>query len=428
MAALRGLALLLLLRHAFVVTGKVQRGVVHLGSDNDLPWHFAGKFGYAIGHGSYDVRVRLQAPSSEPASLDLEVFLDEEWGRIGALKPCRRALVARKTNLLRASPGEWSPWVGGLLVQAVRPHIWYFAFSRCGGLGAQHNATLAVEYELQMQQFDGSELSVELRHMPRAACVAILCLSVFLLRLLVGCRQLRRSGGAVHPVIRVLAGAALLQWAALALQLVHLLAFEAHGASESTCEAVAGVLFMLSQVASSTLLILIAQGYTLDPSKDIVLKKARPVAAAIALLHVLLVGHGQLQGEHSSKHHENEGAIGWALLTARLLLFVWFLAGVRALRRSSGFRLQPFLSGFMLAGSLYFLAYPALFFVVQLFAEYLQHPLLEIGMAVVQTTSSFWLSSLFLTRGLYYQVSTLSASLLPSGLSPSSSPSRSKLD
>lgn len=45
------------------------------------------------------------------------------------------------------------------------------------------------------------------------------------------------------------------------------------------------------------------------------------------------------------------GVVGWALLFSRLLLYVWFLAGARALWRSGGPRLQPFLSRFVLAGS-----------------------------------------------------------------------------
>lgn len=52
----------------------------------------------------------------------------------------------------------------------------YFALSKCGGF-ALPNATVAVEFELRAQQFDSSELSVELRYMPLATGIAIACLS-----------------------------------------------------------------------------------------------------------------------------------------------------------------------------------------------------------------------------------------------------------
>jgi len=416
-------------------SGKLETGTLTLGAAADgaskaAPWLFAGKFGYAIGQGSYDVRVRHSGPAAAgdgAATVDFEVFLDEDWARLQAMEPCRRAtLAARKTHVLRLSE-DWSPWLGGLLEQKVRPHIWYFAMSACRG-DLPSNATTQVDFELRTKQFDTSELSVELRHMPSATAGAVLCLSVFLLRFAAQCRRFRQSAGLVPPVIRVLAAAVLFQWLAQVLHGLNFVAYERNGLGDSTAQTSADVLFMLSQVVSSTLLIVIAQGYTLDRSKDDLLKTMKPCAAVVALLHVLLVGHGKLQGDDADKHHENEGAVGWTLLLVRLSLYAWFLASMRALRRSSGFRLQPFLARFTFVGSLYFLSYPVIYAVVQLFAPYLQHPIMEIGMAMAQTASALWLSDLFFTRGAYYEVSTLSASLLPGGCSPGGSPAGLKRD
>jgi len=432
--AVVGLSCCLLPSAARLQTGVIIFGSSEAASAGVAPWHFAGKFGYSIGSGSYDIRVRLTEPADMPSSLDLEVFLDEDWDRVGAISVCRRAMLARRTHILRLST-EWSPWAGGLLEQNVRPHIWYFALSKCNGLGDSlvkpfngTNMPLAVEYELRLQQADRSELSIEVRHMPAAVAIAVVCLSGFLLRFGARCGEFRRSRGVLHTVIRALAAAVALQWTAQVLHLLHLLAFERRGLSDSFVGAAADILFMLSQVVSSTLLIVIAQGYTLDRSRATLTDRAKRIAAAIALLHLLLVGHDILQGEHSDRHHENEGFVGWALLLVRVLLYVWFVVGVKTLQRDGGLRLQPFLSRFMLAGSTYFLAYPVIYLVVQLFAAYLQHPILEIGMVVMQTASALWLSDLFLSRGVYYQVSTLSESLLPGGCSPSSSPSALKHD
>ena len=108
------------------------------------------------------------------------------------------------------------------------------------------------------------------------------------------------------------------------------------------------------------------------------------------------------------KYHENEGLVGWILLTARLSLFAWFRSGslaaersrewscgrhisgalegiqrlrsagpawpsfrliiVRAVRArcsSGGIKLQNFLQIFEIAGSAYFLAFPTIFVLVQ---------------------------------------------------------------
>jgi len=130
-------------------------------------------------------------------------------------------------------------------------------------------------------------------------------------------------------------------------------------------------------------------------------------------IHVGLVSFGKLQDESASKYHENEGAIGWVLLSVRLLLLSWFVLAAQASQKEGGLRLHDFLQRFQLAGVIYFLAYPLLFVVVQIFAPYLQHPIMQIGLLGMQTASEVWLAELFLTRGMYFKVSALSTSLLP---------------
>merc|ERR1712176_1640579 len=123
--------------------------------------------------------------------------------------------------------------------------------------------------------------------------------------------------------------------------------YEREGMSESALETSADILFMLTQVVSSALLIMIARGYTLFSLEDRELRYIKSVVAAVAVLHTLLVGHGKWQGDHADKHHENEGAIGWALVAVRLLLYVWFLSCLTGLRaRSGALRLEGFLNNF----------------------------------------------------------------------------------
>merc|ERR1719336_197472 len=134
----------------------------------------------------------------------------------------------------------------------------------------------------------------------------------------------------------------------------------------------------------------------------------------VALLHAGLVGRCAWQGDHSEKRHENEGAAGWAIVAVRLLLFVWFTRSTWMLHQQcQSFRLQGFLERFRLAGSLYFLSFPVIYTVVQVFAPYLQHPILHVSTALMQICAAVWLSDLFLSRGAYFQVSALSCSLLP---------------
>jgi len=419
-----------------LVQGKLQAGTVTLGgADAEQRWRFLSKFGYQLGSGSYDVRLKLRPQPDEAAGevatsipeIDLEVFLDEDWPTAEALPACRRAShgPARKTvpALRIGRPGEWGPWQGGILVQSVRPHIWYFALSSCHG--SAHEAPIEVDYEVRMRQYDDSELSAEMRPMLPASVTALFCLTAFAGHFCARCRRFRSNVGMVHPVILTLSAVIFAQWLAQAFHTIHLWIYRGDGVGEVTLDFISEVLFMLSQVVTSTLLILIAQGYTLLRSKMEDMELIRPIAIVVGIVHVVLVGLGKLQGDTSGKYHEHEGLVGWILLAIRILLYVWFASGVRDLRRKSGFRLHTFLQRFNFVGSVYFLAFPTIFTIVQVFAQYLQHPIMQVGLLTMQTASSFWLADLFLSRGEYYEVSDLSSSLLP-GCCGGFSPTRCK--
>jgi len=252
-------------------------------------------------------------------------------------------------------------------------------------------------------------------YMPAVSFFAFVCLTAFLGAFAARCCNFERSSGALHPVIRVLAVAVVLQWAAEAFNTFNLFSYRKTGLSLPLADGLAEVCFVLSQVVNSTLLIAIAHGYTLRHSNFGQSSLLRPTAIVLAVLHVLMVGFDKVQGDSSDKHHENEGLVGWAILLARVLLYAWFLAGVQAMRERAGLKLQNFLQRFQLAGSAYFLAHPVIFVVVQALAPYLQHPIMEVGMLTMQTASAVWLADLFLSRGAYFEVSHLSASLLPGG-------------
>ncbi|CAK0826478.1 unnamed protein product [Prorocentrum cordatum] len=408
--------------------GKLEAGTVHLGGRRDEDrWGYLGKFGYAIGErATYDVRFRLRPGGAARAAalldaaaapeVDLEVFLDVDWDRALTLPACQRAAdgpakrTFRKVDLGR-EPGEWGPWVSGFVSQSIRPHIWYFAASSCasGGLGGAD-----VDFEVRMRQPDGSELGVELRWMPSVSAVALACLTAFLGCFVRRCRLAAMSTGPLHPVLCALAAAVALQWAALLLEVLHLWAYSSNGVGSPAADALAGALDMLSQVVTVTLLIAIARGYSLASAAEACeLSSMRRVALAVAFLHVVLVLLDKLDGEASHEHHENGGALGLILLAARLLLFAAFARESGELQARAGLRLQSFLRRFRAAGSAYLLAYPALLLAVQAFAPYLRHPLLMVGLLGAQASAASWLAGLFLSKGAYYEVSSMSSSLLP---------------
>lgn len=275
------------------------------------------------------------------------------------------------------------------------------------------NHTFVIDYELHLKQGDNSEFSVEMRHMLTANVVALLGFSGFLARYAVQCGAFRRSAGMVHMVIWILTASMLLQYAGQLLHTVHLWRYRSDGAGAQTFDLISEVLFMMSQVIQVTLFIAIALGYTFRRSTIAELEVLKPIALAVSVVHAALVGLSKSRDGTSFKYHENEGAIGWLLLVIRLILYSWFITATEASRQKGGLQLQSFLRQFQVAGSMYFLAYPLIFVVVQVFAPYLQHPLMQTGLLAMQTTSHVWLARLFFSRGVYFEASVLSSSLLP---------------
>lgn len=421
---------------------KLQTGTLILGGGNEQ-WQYLGKFGYAIGTGRYEIRLKLNGALDDDQDLprvDLDVFLDEDWPRVDYIEPCKRAtdVPARKSHaaIEPGQFGEWGHWQAGALYQNVRPHIWYFALSDCREFGGrfgslQRSSSLSIDYEIRWRQFDDSELSLELRYMPMITRCVLAILTVLGFSMSMKVCAMQENLGRIHPVIYALGLAMALQWLSQALHLYHLSSFEENGVGHQGADLLAEVFFMLSQVAGASLLIAIAQGYTILRSKLGEVELLTPVVAVVAVLHVLLVAVGKLQGEEHCKYHENEGAIGWILLCIRISLFAWFRSGINMLRCAGSARVNNFLNYFEIVGSAYFLAFPAIFVFVQVLAPYLQHPVLQTGLLAIQTVSWIWLVNLFLSRSSYHKASELGASLLPGGAgafcySPSSSLGRKK--
>jgi hypothetical protein len=345
---------------------------------------------------------------------NLNLILDEEWLKAQGDAGCNaRNSFSRRTDEIRLNEqrGEWSDWKQGTVEQRIRSHIWYFVASVCDGDFSE--SPLILEYEVKMTQSDKSEFSVEMRGMMALNLLVLMCLVAFLVRHCCRCRAFASSAGQLHPVIWALSASIFLQFSAQSLHTLHLLSYRSNGTVNLFLDWLSEVLFMFSQVTQTTLLIAIAMGYTLLPSRSNCIGVVRSIAGASFVIHAALVSFGKVQEESASKFHENEGAVGWVLLSVRLMLFAWFVFAIQASQQEGGIRLHDFLHKFRLSGSLYFLAYPILFVVVQVFAEYLRHPIMQIGLITIQSASNVFLAELFLTRGTYFKVSSLSSSFLP---------------
>merc|ERR1712139_230081 len=131
----------------------------------------------------------------------------------------------------------------------------------------------------------------------------------------------------------------------------------------------------------------------------------------------MVVGFGKIQDEMSYKYHEYDGIVGIVISVFRLAMYIWFLWAVQSTGGEGGHRLKGFLNQFRFIGTLYFAAFPAMWMFVKPWAPYLQHRVMVVGMLACQFGTNVWLMLLFLTRGEYFKVSTLSTSFLPGATS-----------
>jgi len=411
------LSLFLFLLHLTPSQGKFASGTVSLGGQkNDHRWKYLSKFGYRIGTGRYEVRIRTIRPYVEAEKkIRFGAYCDEEWDEVEITDQCGRFNLTRAKHTMTLKPaGEWSKWTTGRLTQAQRPHVWYFAMDDCTD---QLNLLTRFKFEFRAKQFDESEFSVEMTHMITIVFLEVVLGAAFLVYYLKLCKKYYQSAQGLHPVIWVLSISIIVQFLSIVLSLIHLWWYTGNGYGLRAVDIIAEILSTVSHVLLTSLLILLALGYTLLQSNLGQLDIVIPIVFIICIVHVLLVGFGKIKDDASYKFHENEGIVGWIILSVRLSLYLWFLWAVNSSSSEArtNVKLQFFFRKFKIASSSYFLSYPFIFIICSLFAPYIRHYVFSIGIFLMQAMSIVWLTWLFLMRGDYFEVSTLNSSFLPGG-------------
>lgn len=400
---------------------KLQVAQLHLGGVQR--WGFMSKFGYAPGNGTYRLRVRVPSQTRRPdgnITLRFESYLDEDWNEVLSIEdPCLRTRKTRKTwNLNVPSNGQWSdPW-NGQVRNTVRSHVWYFVLLHCGEKLKDHS--VRFEYEIRHLNEGDSHFTIEKQWTLPANVLSLLCFLAFSILFARRCISEMRGVGKLHPVIQGLVAVVGLELLAQSLHALHLLRYGYDGKGLRLLEIVAELLFVLSQLVQSTLLLLIGYGYTLLPV-DIAPDMVVLAFGIGAVLHIVLVL--LIKGEDDAdKFHDYESLAGKILLALRLMLFVGFLWALNGTMQGAPFRIRRFLTKFGFIGTLYFVGPPMVVLLVSFFAPYWRPPILTSCLMLLQISTAWWLNHLFLSRGEFFEVSELNSSSLPGGTPRSKSP------
>eukprot|EP00743_Colponemidia_sp_Colp-15_P004031 GILK01004346.1.p1 GENE.GILK01004346.1~~GILK01004346.1.p1 ORF type:complete len:426 (+),score=63.19 GILK01004346.1:147-1424(+) len=416
--------LTLLVAAVCLVHGKVVRTSTSLSSSNE--WRYLSKFGCAIGTGKFSLRAKIDRPIHDPketdAVLQLDVYLDEHWDTVGDAQECfdkrQPSKVARYPRL--PLNGSWSEPVEGTLSQSIRPHVWYFALSDCKHdlLKFTNGKSVSISYELTLLNPGDSHFSVEDQGL--LTVNFLLCIVFFgFFGLHIHQMMLRfKSEEKIHTSVQILNSAIAMQLVSIVSQIIHLTVYSMDGRGWFLFNFISQASTMLAQVLLCALFILIAWGWTITHNEIQQKEIFIPVLAGISVIHVVLLFLGRVLDDDHNKFHENEGLPGILTLMLRLGLFGWFFIGAReTLMRERNEVKRGFLHSFILYCSIFFLAYPVLFVVTSIFAPYLRQKVMLAGLVLMQSAALYFVSNLFVSRGAYSKVSTLSAPILPGGKS-----------
>jgi hypothetical protein len=404
-----------LLLLSYAASAKFIKGTVHLTSDN--PWQYLTKFGMDIGSGNYTLKARLQKGprDSSPGKmydLQLNIYLDETWEEGLYKNDCsQKQESAKRINEVQLpADGSWSEDISGVLSQKIRPHVWYFTFSDCND---ELKEKAKIKYELTILNSDGSHLSVEHSGLPKIYNILMLFFFIFFSANIYKLYKVFTQQDAIETTLLMVNSAVLLQFLGLLFETLHLNAFAANGKGFATLDFLSQASNLLSQLILISLLILIAEGWTIKFKQFPNPEMYMPVIAFIAFIHFLAIGLGRITDDSHYKFSDYEGFAGMSIVLMRMGLFGWFIYNVKHLYTAVGNRAHNFLHKFTISSSIYFLSIPILAVGSLFFAQYYREKVIVAGTIVVQGVMMLILSLLFTSRGEFFKISTMSSSVLP---------------
>ncbi|XP_028255352.1 integral membrane protein GPR180 [Parambassis ranga] len=236
--------------------------------------------------------------------------------------------------------------------------------------------------------------------------------------------QALRKGGPMHTVLKVLTTALTLQGCSALCNYVHLARYSRDGTGIPLMGSLAEFWDMVSQVSMLYMLLSLCMGWTLSrgrkPQSRPLQWEQSPASTAIAVGGVITQGvlllweqYSDLESEHHS-YHAQQSLAGLLLIALRVglaLLLASILYQIISTERSTLKR--DFYLTFAKGCFLWFLCHPVLVLISVIFNDHQREKVVTIGVILCQSISMVILYQLFLSRSLYWEVSSLSSVSLP---------------
>ncbi|CAG5933086.1 integral membrane protein GPR180 [Menidia menidia] len=236
--------------------------------------------------------------------------------------------------------------------------------------------------------------------------------------------QALMKGGPMHTVLQVLTTVLAFQGCSALCNYIHLARYSRDGTGVPLMGSLAEFWDMVSQVSMLYMLLSLCMGWTLSrgrkPQSRPLQWERSPASTAVAVGGVIVQGvlllweqYSESEREHHSYHAQQSlaGLLLMALRVGLALLLASILFQIISTERSSLKR--DFYLSFAKGCFLWFLCHPVLVLTSAIFNEHQREKVVTIGVILCQSISMVVLYQLFLSRSLYWEVSSLSSVSLP---------------
>ncbi|XP_053353794.1 integral membrane protein GPR180 [Clarias gariepinus] len=236
------------------------------------------------------------------------------------------------------------------------------------------------------------------------------------------------KAGPMHTVLKVLSTALFLQCLSVLLNYIHMAKYARNGVGAPIMGNLAEFCDMVAQMQMVYMLLSLCMGWTLSRGRKSQSKPLQwdssPASTALALGGVVTQGAlliwEQFEDTDHHSYHGQQSVPGLLLMVLRVsltLILASLLYQIISAERSTIKR--DFYLSFAKGCFLWFLCHPVLVLLSFLFSEHQKEKVITIGVILCQSISVVILYKVFLSRSLYWEVSSLSSVTLPLTMSRS---------
>ena len=377
---------------------------------------------FAVNQGSnLHASVRVKLEKSHDSHTDYPVFLylidDADWESVIHGGKCENA--ARKAKytippLTVRGDGEWSQWESVEEQDLPSTTVVYFVITDCAGVTHQSNPSLPkIKVDVHMLNH-GSEFSHEESGLIYLYSILFLIYFYFLASTLFTVGKDVFNKSEIDAACIGMVFAIYMELLHIATQCIHLYVYIYNGSGFYILDLASTVLQMNAQVIIVGLFTMIAFGWKVtdkDISKNTTLIF---VGVFVCLVQSAMTFLTVIDDGAHHKYHDYGGFQGFILVLLRIFTWIIFVYGIVANIKKVKKKAKPLIKALSVAGSLYMMAFPFLWFLCYIIPAYMQNRVITFGNLGVQLFAIIILLNQLMKRGTKFrEASEISKNVFP---------------